>query len=306
MRGKGYAIPPKSALNLQRRHMRTETLPELALRYLVCPSCHGPFTQEDMAFLRCAACGFFGRIADGVAVMMERAAPTYFDDRHKVMSEGKHDAATWSIFYESQARRVKECIKADSIVLDVGCGPGIPYERVVDFLLIGMDPSYESIRANAAVDIPVYGQSDALPLPARSIDVILCFYSIHHMTGETLFENFMKVDGAFREFSRVIRPGGSVMVFDLSPWWPWAILGNAIWNLARRTIGAKLDMYFWRDSALKRLGQSLFRGATFHIETFRNPLHTTFPPIFSLPALKIPRVLYPFDINLYQWDFPAA
>ena len=65
-------------------------------------------------------------------------------------------------------------------------------------------------------------------------------------------------------------------------------------------------MYFWRASALKQLGESFFRGATLHIETFRNPLFATFSPVFSLPALKIPRILYPFDINLYRWELPVS
>jgi len=284
---------------------RTESINELIRQYLACPTCYGSLSLAS-GEIRCSACTFRGRIADGVAIMMGLAGPTYFDDKHKIMSEAKHDPDTWSMFYEQQVQRVRDRVSPGSVILDVGCGPGVPYERAEDAVLIGVDPSYESIRSNATVDIPVYASGDALPIPTGSIDMILCFYSVHHMTGETLVENFTKVSDAFREFSRVIKPGGNVMVFDLSPWWPGAFLGNAIWNHARRLIGRKLDMYFWRASALRQLGQSHFRGATFHIETFRNPLFATFPPVFSLPALKIPRIFYPFDINLYRWEVPST
>lgn len=284
---------------------RTDTIDELIRRYLACSACHGALDVVD-GEIRCSICRFRGRIADGVAVMKNLAGPTYFDEKHQIMSEAKHDPETWTMFYEQQVQRVRERVFPGSVVLDVGCGPGVPYECAEDVVLIGVDPSYESIRSNATVDIPVYASGDALPIPTGSVDTILCFYSVHHMTGETLVENFTKVSGAFHEFSRVIKPGGNVMIFDLSPWWPGAILGNATWNLARRLMGRKLDMYFWRASALRQLGQSHFRGATLHVETFRNPLFATFPPVFSLPSLKIPRILYPFDINLYRWELPST
>jgi SAM-dependent methyltransferase len=210
------------------------------------------------------------------------------------------------MFYEQQVRRFEEAAKPGTVVLDVGCGPRIPYSRSSDFLLIGVDPSFESIRANTSLDIPVYANSQALPLPRASIDLIACFYSIHHMTGETLVHNLLHVSNAFREFSRVIKPGGTVMVFDLSPWWPGAVLGNALWNTARRLLGKKLDMYFWRDRSVDLLGKHFFRKATLSVENFSRPLFSTFPPIFSLPRLKIPRMLYPFDVNLYRWHFPAS
>lgn len=290
------------------RHTVTSSLPgteTLVLRYLACPACHSEFESDGAAIL-CPKCGFRGAVIDGVAVMAEREGASYFDDKHAVMSEGKLDPATWSMFYEEQVKCFEESLRPGMVVLDVGCGPRTPYSRNCDFLLIGVDPSFESIRANASLDIPVYASSQALPLPRSSIDLIACFYSIHHMTGETLLENLLRVSNAFREFSRVIRPGGSIMIFDVSPWWPGAVVGNALWNTARRLLGTRLDMYFWRDRSVDLLGKHFFRKATPRIETFSRPLFSTFPPIFSIPRLKIPRVLYPFDINLYRWDFPVS
>lgn len=277
---------------------------ELILRHLACTACHSPLAITD-GHIACTACASRGMVANGVAVMKDTADASFFDDRHDVMSEAKHDAATWSMFYEQQTKRIEALIKPGSVIVDVGCGPTIPYTPPDDCVLIGVDASYESIRANSLVNIPVYASSEALPLPDHSVDLILCIYSIHHMTGESLVENMLKVSNAFREFSRAIKPGGALVVVDLSPWWPGAILGNATWNLARHLLGKKLDMYFWRDSALMRLGQNLFNGATLQVETFRQSPFATFPPVFSLPSLKVPRIFYPFDVNLYRWEFPA-
>jgi SAM-dependent methyltransferase len=277
----------------------------LAIELLACPLCHGRLAQEGPA-IRCQACAFRGSMRGGVFIAKEFAAPTYFDDKHAVMSEGKHDAQSWEIFYREQVDAVSKELGSRKVVVDVGCGPQIPYRKGADVLLIGVDPSFESLLANKSVDLPVYGSSDALPLRDKSVDLVLCFYSVHHMTGETLIENVIAVDNAFREFGRVVRPGGSLLVFDLSPWWPGAVLGNAVWNLARRILGKKLDMYFWRASALRTLGQRYFPQAQLTTTAYNKSMFSTFSPVFSLPRLRVPRFLYPFDINLYRWDFPRS
>jgi SAM-dependent methyltransferase len=81
------------------------------------------------------------------------------------------------MFYQRQVERVEGTMKPGSIVLDVGCGPALPYRHAGDVLLIGVDASYESIRANTTVDLLIYASTDVLPLPARSVDLILCIPS---------------------------------------------------------------------------------------------------------------------------------
>ena len=153
------------------------------------------------------------------------------------------------------------------------------------------------------MDLRVYGTAEAIPVPDRSLDGIVCFYSIHHMTAQHVSENRGMVTAVFREFARVIRPGGNLLIFDLSPWWPFSSLENMTWNLARRLLGPTLDMFFWERSKLANLGREMFPRAKLDVETFRNSPFLVFPPVFSFPVLKIPRFLYPFQINLYNWKF---
>ena len=97
-----------------------------------------------------------------------------------------------------------------SVVLDVGCGPALPYRRDPRWFVIGLERSFESLRRNADVDLRVHGTATALPLADRSIDAIVCFYSIHHMVGATVTQNRALVNAAFQEFGRVLKLHGEL------------------------------------------------------------------------------------------------
>jgi SAM-dependent methyltransferase len=219
------------------------------------------------------------------------------------MTEGNSDPGTWRLFYEEQTSRVRELIPDNAVVLDIGCGPAVPYKRKGGWFLIGLEPSLTSIRSNTAVDLKLHATADAMPLANRSVDAALCFYSVHHMTGPTVSDNERIVNSAFAELARIIRPGGQILVFDISPWWPFSLAERMSWNYARRTLGSRLDMFFWKAAWLEEVAQRHFGGAAFSLETYRRNPFTPFAPVFYMPRFKIPRMLYPFSINLYRWRF---
>ena len=142
-----------------------------------------------------------------------------------------------------------------------------------------------------------------MPLRDGSVDRISLFYSIHHMIGQTVAENRDNVTAALRECGRVMRPGGTLVVFDMSPYWPVWQVQRLMWNQARKTLADKLDMFFWRDGVLQRLAEGAFPARRVETETFSVSPFLVFPPVFSLPSLKLPRFLYPFDIKMYKWSF---
>lgn len=266
--------------------------------YLACPKCRGSISSST---LECQSCGFKLRFLDGVVSTLGGAHVSYFDDKHENMSEVNSDPGTQYLFYERQAQRAAEFVPSKATVLDVGCGPAVPYTRGKDWFLIGLEPSFQSILANKTLDLRLHGTSTAIPLTAACVDAIFCFYSIHHMTGTTVGDNRCIVAETFKEFGRVLRPGGQLIIFDLSPWWPFSSLEVLAWNPARRVLGEKLDMFFWNAGWLEKLGKAAFQGASFETERFSSNLFTLFAPVFYLPKLKIPRALYPFTINLYRW-----
>jgi ubiquinone/menaquinone biosynthesis C-methylase UbiE len=274
-------------------------LPDRIRAVLACSECQAPL-PSDLTAARCSRCGGATSFRDGVLVARTEEAHSYFDNVFEVMREGNHVRGTWDIFYQEQAAVVEQSLREGEIVLDVGCGPELPYNKRGAFV-IGVDASFNSIRVNQHLDLRIFASATRLPLAAQSIDCIVCFYSIHHMTGSTIDDNLSIVRDVFREFARVLKSAGRIMIFDMSPRWPFASIENSFWNVARQRLGDSLDMFFWKDRTLEAVATEAFPQAEFSQRSFNSSPLKTFPPIFSKPSLRVPRLLYPFDINIYQW-----
>ena len=270
---------------------------------LACPHCHGRLTLSSSQ-IRCtgAKCRFEGEISNGVLVL-ERRTASYFDDKHQVMEHGSATPGVRRLCYAEQAKIIESSLAPSTTVLDVGCGPALPYRRTVPYFLIGIDPSYESLRQNLEVDLRVYGYAHRLPLADRSIDTIVALYAIHHFAGRNRADNYHRVGAAFAEFGRVAKPGGSLFIFELEPLWPVWGFQCVVWNLSRRLF-PRIDMLFWRQQSLSRLAaEKLGRRSAYRKVAFESPLWTTFAPVFAWPRLRIPGFLFPFRVYLYHWSF---
>ena len=279
-----------------------ETLARAIEDHLACPRCHDRVTVRA-AEIRCsrAGCGFTGAMADGIAVMRGQRDGSFFDDKHGVMEHGSAEPGVRRCCYAEQATVIESVIPAGAVVVDVGCGPALPYQRAKPGTLIGVDLSYESLRANTEVDIRVYGSAAELPLADASVDAIVSLYAIHHFGGQTRRENERRVARGFAEFGRVLKPGGSLFIFELSPWWPIWQLQCATWNLVRKLMPS-MDIFFWLENRLLNVAAAhLGRAATLRRVRFQAPALTPIPPVFACPSLKIPRFLFPFHVHLYHW-----
>jgi SAM-dependent methyltransferase len=111
--------------------------------------------------------------------------------------------------------RVGEAIAPNSVLLDAGCGRAVPVLRkftgraarligveLVDFT--DVPAGIETFRTDLA----------AIPLPDASVDVVM---------SRSVFEHLDDPAAVYREFARILRPGG-VVIFLTANMWDYATL----------------------------------------------------------------------------------
>jgi demethylmenaquinone methyltransferase/2-methoxy-6-polyprenyl-1,4-benzoquinol methylase len=99
-------------------------------------------------------------------------------------------------------------------VVDVGMGTGLVSREILNITgepdaLVGVDPS-AGMMAQATLPAGVrclMGRAEAIPLPDASADFIVMGYALRHIADLT---------AAFAEFRRVLRPGGRLLVMEIT------------------------------------------------------------------------------------------
>lgn len=97
--------------------------------------------------------------------------------------------------------------------LDAACGSGRHARRLVDLghQVVGVDSSPEMLeRAKASLPQAVFHESElaSLPLESVSFDLVVCSLALEHVQD---------LSGAVGELTRVLRPGGRMVLSDLHP-----------------------------------------------------------------------------------------
>lgn len=105
-------------------------------------------------------------------------------------------------------------LKAGMHVLDVACGPGLVTQGALDLVgptgsVIGLDPSMGMLRE--AQKSPcrkfVRGVGERLPFPDQCLDFLSMGYALRHVPD---------LQAAFTEYRRVLKPGGIVLLMEIS------------------------------------------------------------------------------------------
>lgn len=144
-------------------------------------------------------------------------------------------------------------LRTGAEVLDVGIGTGLVAREALRLVgpsgrLVGVDPSAGMMQE---IDLPgvelVQGKAEALPRPDASSDFVSMGYALRHISD---------VAAAFGEFNRVLRPGGRVLVLEISK--PRGRIGTALLKaymravvpliarfIGRRHDTAELWRYYW-------------------------------------------------------------
>lgn len=99
-------------------------------------------------------------------------------------------------------------------VLDVACGPGLVTQEALQLvgsagLVVGLDPSIGMLREaqKGPCRKLIRGVGERLPFPDHCFNFLSMGYALRHVSD---------LPGAFREYRRVLKPGGIVLLLEIS------------------------------------------------------------------------------------------
>lgn len=135
-------------------------------------------------------------------------------------------------------------LKPGMRVLDVACGTGLVAVEAAKILgdaqaVTCLDPS-EGMLAVAKTKLPattfVQGRAEAMPFADNSFDFLTMGYALRHVTS---------LEAAFREYHRVLRPGGKVLILEVTK--PSGAVGNFFFRIYFGKIYPALTQLFTRS-----------------------------------------------------------
>src|ERR1700722_939475 len=141
-----------------------------------------------------------------VRKLFDEAAP-YYDQINEIFSFG------------TGARYRRDCLLRAGLrpgldLADIAIGTGLVAREAINILggengVIGVDVSMAMLaEAGSKLGIPlIQGTAEQLPFAASSVDFLTMGYALRHVSN---------LLATFREFYRVLRPGGTLLVLEIS------------------------------------------------------------------------------------------
>ncbi|HYC61961.1 MAG TPA: class I SAM-dependent methyltransferase [Thermoanaerobaculia bacterium] len=201
----------------------------------------------------------------------DETAPWY-DWTDRVLSFGSGD------WYRRQAvRRVG--LERGMKLLDLATGTGVVARAAAQVTgdahsIVGMDPSIGMLRSGKTESAKVQAPAEALPFASQSFDRITIGFAMRHFSDLSI---------VFRECHRVLKPGGKLMILEITA--PESRIGRAALGVymgvitpalvrmrTRNARATQLFHYYWettRDCVRPNMILDALRAAGF-AETARN------------------------------------
>jgi SAM-dependent methyltransferase len=179
-----------------------------AVLHYVCPTC-----KVDLLLGVCPACGFKTDLAEGIPSFFSssgiadryREIARFYDDLYESRPNAWEDLVGRGTEFITYVSSLVHSTNPERY-LDIGCGQGFLLSAVSAPEKFGMDISRKAVeaarlRANAKL---IQGIAEELPFPAGYFDVV---------TGIGVMEHFIDSPKATAEISRVLREGGSYIIW---------------------------------------------------------------------------------------------
>lgn len=192
-------------------------------------------------------------------------------------------------------RTVLTLVSPEAIVVDVGCGREAEFVRSIASsfaVAYGIDIEIpEQITDGNLTLLP--GDADAIPLGDASVDIVTSIHMIEHVSDPA---------SILQECKRILKPGGSILLYAPSKWYPPLVLGRLLPHRLRQLVnraitGTPLNdtfpTYYRANTkrALIRLAESLGLRPV-RIEYRRShPEHAMFSVLAYRAAVAVERAL---------------
>ena len=136
-------------------------------------------------------------------------------------------------------------------VLDVATGTGLVAREALRIIgptgtLVGLDPSAGMLGQAASLKVPlVRGFGERLPFGTATFDFVSMGFALRHVSD---------LEGLFREMHRVIKPGGTACILELTRPTRWVAplrffmtraVPAAAWIFGRRKQARDLMRFYW-------------------------------------------------------------
>lgn len=156
-------------------------------------------------------------------------------DERRAITLG-HPSYVWRSGQERRLQLIRRFAPLENrAILDIGCGLGMYVRRFRDFSpnVYGMDVDEPRIKEGARLGLPnlMVAAGEHLPLADQSLDVVVLNEVIEHVIDDA---------ATLRECVRVLRPGGTVIIYAPNRLWPFETHGVYLPWTAR---GGRLPRY---------------------------------------------------------------